>query len=159
MVPPITYSHISLEGCSTFNCCKCTIFWIWIDHYTRKFSCLFHNYTMRPLALLGPFTDHNDRFPTPFKYFKYWSPYLFIFLKPEKKFPFPMGRPRMGQNREYTSGEKAIATRNIIPKVYRDDKWTSLVLIKNTMASAEKGSHFRRSLACVAGAKRGGGVG
>ena len=40
------------------------------------------------LALLGPFTDPNDRFPNPFIYFNWWNPYPFIYLKPEKDTPF-----------------------------------------------------------------------
>ena len=40
------------------------------------------------LALLGPFTDPNDRFLYPFIYFSEWNPYPFLYLKPEKGTPF-----------------------------------------------------------------------
>ena len=48
----------------------------------RHFSCLSHSHKMGLLALLGPFTDRNNRFPHPF-----------IYLKPEKGTLFG----RMGQ--------------------------------------------------------------
>ena len=35
-----------------------------INHNTRKFSRFFHSHEMHLLALLGLFTDRNDRFPT-----------------------------------------------------------------------------------------------
>ena len=52
-----------LELCIPFNCCKYTV-WIWINHRTISFSRLFHSHKMHLLALLGLFTDRNDRFPT-----------------------------------------------------------------------------------------------
>ena len=42
---------------------------------------------MRLLALLGPCTDHNDRFRYPFVYFSYRNPYPFIYLRLEKGTP------------------------------------------------------------------------
>ena len=48
---------------------------------------------MRLLALFGPFTHRNDRFPFPFSYFNLWNPYNFIYLKPEKGTPFRRSLP------------------------------------------------------------------
>ena len=59
----------SLALCIPFNCCKCTI-WIWINHKSTSFSRLFHSHKMHLLALLGLFTDRNDRFSYPFIYLK-----------------------------------------------------------------------------------------
>ena len=37
--------HIpTLELCIPFNCCKCTVFTIWINHKTRTFSWLSHSH-------------------------------------------------------------------------------------------------------------------
>ena len=55
----------SSELCTPFNCCKCTVFWIWINHKTRTSSWLFHSHKMHLSAILGLFTDWNDRFPYP----------------------------------------------------------------------------------------------
>ena len=44
-----------------FDCCKCTVFKIWINHKTLFFT-LFH---------------------TPYIYFNKWNPYPFIYLNPE----------------------------------------------------------------------------
>ena len=44
------------ETLATQASCKCTVFQIWINHKTR----------MHLLALLGIFTDQNDRFLYPF---------------------------------------------------------------------------------------------
>ena len=57
--------HIpSLEHCIAFNCCKCTVFKIWINLNTTTFSRPFYSQKMHLLALLGLFTtDRNDRFP------------------------------------------------------------------------------------------------
>ena len=49
-----------------FNCCKCTVLTIWIFHKTRTFSWLFHSHEMYLLALLGFFTNRNDRILLPF---------------------------------------------------------------------------------------------
>ena len=46
-----------------FNCSECTVLKIWITHKTKTFSRLFYSHEMRLLALLGLFTDRNDRFP------------------------------------------------------------------------------------------------
>ena len=52
-----------------FNCsCKCTVFYIWINHKTRTSSWLFHSHKMHLLAFLDLFTDWNDIFPYPFIY-------------------------------------------------------------------------------------------
>ena len=45
------------------------------------------------LALLGPFTDHTDRFPYPLLYFTLRNPYPFIYLKPEKGTPLGGASP------------------------------------------------------------------
>ena len=66
-----------LERCIPFNCCKCTVIWMWIKHKAWTFSRLFHSHNMHLLALWGLFTDQHDRFPYPF-----------IYLKPEKGTPF-----------------------------------------------------------------------
>ena len=58
-----------LKLCISFNCCNRIIFYIRINHKTRKFSRHFHSHKMQLLVLLGIFTDRNDRFPHPFIYF------------------------------------------------------------------------------------------
>ena len=52
-----------LELCIPFNGCKCTIFYIGIYHKNRTFSWLFKAHKIHLLALVGPFTDPNGRFP------------------------------------------------------------------------------------------------
>ena len=63
--------HItSLELCIPFNFCNCTVFQIEINHKKRTVqSRLFKAIKFIFLALLGPFTDPNDRFAHPFIYF------------------------------------------------------------------------------------------
>ena len=63
--------HItSLELCIPFNFCNCTVFQIEINHRKRTVqSRLFKAIKCIFLALLGPFTDPNDRFAHPFIYF------------------------------------------------------------------------------------------
>ena len=63
--------HItSLELCIPFNFCNCTVFQIEINHKKRTVqSRLFKAIKCIFLALLGPFTDPNDRFAHPFIYF------------------------------------------------------------------------------------------
>ena len=64
-------SHLpSLECCIPFNFCKCTIFEIWKNYNTRKFSRLFYSHKFFPLALLGLYKDGMTNFPTLFLYFK-----------------------------------------------------------------------------------------
>ena len=49
--------HIpSLELFSLFNCWKCTVFKIWINHKTRTFCRLFHSHKMH-------LSDRNDLLP------------------------------------------------------------------------------------------------
>ena len=47
------------------NCCKCTIFKIWIDLKTRTFL----NHKMHLSSFSGLFTNRNDRYPYPFIHF------------------------------------------------------------------------------------------
>ena len=49
------YPFHNLDFCIPFNCCKCTLFKIRIDHKTRTFSWLFHSfiYKVHLLTLLG----------------------------------------------------------------------------------------------------------
>ena len=57
--------HIpSLESCIPFNCCKSTLFKIWIDHKTRTFCQLFQSYKVHLLALLGLWQTKMTDFPT-----------------------------------------------------------------------------------------------
>ena len=82
-----TPEHTSLERWISFNCCiKCTVLWIWLNHWTRKLTCLLHSYKLRLIALLGPFTDCKDRFFSRFKYLNQWNPNPFIYLN-EKAVP------------------------------------------------------------------------
>ena len=74
----------SLELCIHFNCCKCTALKIRLNHKTRMFSWHFHSHKMHLLALLGLFTDQNERFSYPFIFFSQWNPYPFKNLKLEK---------------------------------------------------------------------------
>ena len=58
--------------CISFNCCKCTVFYIGINHNKVMFSRLdFLSHKIYLLALFGPFTDPNDRFPYPFIHFNW----------------------------------------------------------------------------------------
>lgn len=52
-------------------CCKCNVLKIsvWINYKTRTFSWLFYSRKMHSLPLLGLFTERNERFLNPFKYF------------------------------------------------------------------------------------------
>ena len=70
-----------------FNRCKCTVFQITINHILERFP-TFSSHKLHLLALLGSFTDLNDRFPYPSIYFNQWNPYPFTYLKPEKGTPF-----------------------------------------------------------------------
>ena len=54
-------------------------------HKTRTFLEPFLSHKLHLLALLGLFTDRNDRFPYPFIYFNKWFPHSFTYLKPEKR--------------------------------------------------------------------------
>ena len=47
----------------------------------------FQSHDIHLLALLGPFTGPNDRFPYTFIHFILWNPYPFSYLKPEKGTP------------------------------------------------------------------------
>ena len=60
------YPFHNLEFCIPFNCCKCTLFKIWIDHKTRTFSWLFHSFMYRVhlLTLLGLSQTKMTVFPT-----------------------------------------------------------------------------------------------
>ena len=93
---PLSYTfywHPCLELCNPFNCWKCTVFKIWINHKTRTFSRLFLSHKRHLLALLNLFTDRNDRFPYPFICFNNWNPDPFIYLKPEQGTPFERSLP------------------------------------------------------------------
>ena len=64
------FTITSLELCIPFNFCNCTVFQIEINHKKRTVqSRLFKAIKFIFLALLGPFTDPNDRFAHPFIYF------------------------------------------------------------------------------------------
>ena len=51
-------------------------------------SRLCQSHKMYLLALLGHFTDRNDRFPYSFIFCNWWNPCPFIQLNPEKGTPF-----------------------------------------------------------------------
>ena len=80
----VLLSHTWLR---TFNCCKCSVF------KTMSFSWHSHSHKMNQLALLGLFTDQNDRFLYPLIYFNKWNPYPFIYLNPEISTPFGRSPP------------------------------------------------------------------
>ena len=62
--------HIpSLELCIHLNCCKWTVFKIWIYPAKPESVLFFHSHKLHLLAILGLFTDRNNRFPNPFIYF------------------------------------------------------------------------------------------
>ena len=84
--------HIpSLELCILFNCCKCTVFQVWINHKIR-FCRLFHSYKkMHLLALFVLSTSEMTNHPTLL--YRQWNPYPFIYLKPEKGTPFGQSLP------------------------------------------------------------------
>ena len=58
--------HIpSLELCILFNCCKCTVFQVWINHKIR-FCRLFHSHKKNAsVSPFCPFYDRNDKSPYP----------------------------------------------------------------------------------------------
>ena len=66
------------------------------------FCRLFQSLIMYLLAFLSLFTGRNDRFLSPVIYFNQKSPYLFIYLKPEKGIPFEQNVPSIGHYREYS---------------------------------------------------------
>ena len=81
-----------LDLCIPLNCCKCTVFKIWINHKTRPltvYSAQFHSHCH---SICAPFSDffpnRNDSFPYPFIYFNKWNPNPSIYLKPENDTPF-----------------------------------------------------------------------
>ena len=67
----------------TFNCFKCTVIKIWINHKTRRFSQLFHSHNKHVLALLGLFTNRNT---LPY-------PYPSTYSRSEKGTPFRWSLP------------------------------------------------------------------
>ena len=77
-------SHIpSLELCFPFNsvnCCKCTVFKIWINHWQNQniFPTFFK------CTLLGLLWQIS----LLFHILQWWNPYPFKYLKPEKRHPF-----------------------------------------------------------------------
>ena len=111
--------HIpSLESCIPFNCCKSTLFKIWIDHKTRTLSRLFHSYKVHLLALLGLLQTKVTDFPTLYTFHIVQlmkSPPIHI-AEAWKRYPFgveppcishyqePMGS---GHFREYPLGKEA----------------------------------------------------
>ena len=60
-----------------FNCFKCTVLKILINHVTKTFSGLYLSHEIHLLALLSLFIRPNDRFPYPLIHFSYpfntWS--------------------------------------------------------------------------------------
>ena len=58
-----------------------------------SFLVYFHSYKMRLLALLGPLTEQNGRFPDLFIHFNQWNPCPLIYLKPEKCTRFERSLP------------------------------------------------------------------
>ena len=88
-----------LELCISFNCCKCTLFKIWINHKTRIFPLLFHRHKMHLLALLGLFTDRNDRF-LPLQILQLLK-FLPFYTPAWKRCPFRAEPSRIGHYREY----------------------------------------------------------
>ena len=55
----------------------------------------FQSHIIHLLALLGPLTDPNDRFPYPLIYLNHWNhyPFLYMYLKPKKGNPFRWSLP------------------------------------------------------------------
>ena len=94
-----------LELCIAFNCCKCARFQISIRRKIRTFSRHYKALKFM-LALLGPFTDPNDRFPHPFVLQRVKS---LPFHIPEawKRYPFRAEPPRIGHYREYPLSQGA----------------------------------------------------
>ena len=78
------------------------------------FPWLFHSHKMGLSALLGPFTDRNDRFPYPFIYFNYEIPTCSLSSisctwSLTERYPFRAEPPRKGRYREYPGfGQKKI---------------------------------------------------
>ena len=61
----------------------------------------FYSHKILLLALLGLFTDRNDKFANPFMAFNKWDSYPFIYLKPEKGTPFGGSLSEWGHYREW----------------------------------------------------------
>ena len=82
--------HIpSLELSILFNCCKCTVFQVWINHkirFCRPFHSHKKNASVSPFC---PFYDRNDKAPYPTLLYRQWNPYPFIYLEAWKRYPFP----------------------------------------------------------------------
>ena len=77
-----------------FNRCKFTVFQIRINHKIERFP-TFSSHKIHLLALLGPFTDPNDRFPYPSIYFNKWNPWPFHIPEAWKRNPFRGVPPRL----------------------------------------------------------------
>ena len=78
----------ALHASSLLTAVNALSFKIWIYHNTKTFSRLFHRHKMHLLALLGLFTDRNDKFPYSFIYILQ----LMKFLS-EKGIPFGLSPP------------------------------------------------------------------
>ena len=92
--------HISsLECWIPFNCCKCTLFKIWIDHKIRSFSQLFHGYKVHLLALLGQIQTKMTDFPTLSLVQLMKSPPIHI-AEAWKRYPFQVEPPCISHYRE-----------------------------------------------------------
>ena len=75
-----------------------TIFQIWINHYIRKFSSIFHSGNMVTLyrgcsllTFLGPSTEHNDKCPNTPLYSLTSGILYFLYTLNPKKVPLPGG--------------------------------------------------------------------
>ena len=82
----VTLSHTTAVNLPSFKYELVTKPW--------SFLVYFHSYKMRLLALLGPLTARNNRFPDPFIGFNQWNPCPLIYLKPS----------RIGHYRKYSRG-------------------------------------------------------
>ena len=89
--------HIpSLELRIPFNCCKCNDFKF---HKTSKFSQHFYSHKILLIAVLGAFTDLNDRFPNPFYTLQLVKPLPFHIPETWKRTPFRRSLwPRINQS-------------------------------------------------------------
>ena len=97
----------SLEHCIPLNCCKCTVFKIWINHKTRPFTQLFPSHVMHLWALFGLFYQPKRQFSLSFHILQQVKSQPSHILKAWKWYPFRVEPFRIGHFREYPPGFKS----------------------------------------------------
>ena len=86
--------------CIHFNCCKCTVFLMWINHQTRKVSRLFYSQKV-PLWPFKVILQTEMKVLLPFHIRQLVKSPPFHKPKGWKRYPFWAEPPRIGHYRKY----------------------------------------------------------